>query len=45
VASNMTYQLDEQTNVKQYVNQDVKVIGKLDTETNSIRVVKIELLS
>jgi len=45
VASNMTYQLDEQTNVKQYVNQDVKVIGKLDKETNSIRVVKIELLS
>jgi hypothetical protein len=45
VASNTTYQLDEQVDVKQYVNQDVRVIGKLDTNTNTIRVVKIELLS
>ncbi len=45
VASNTTYQLDQQGGVKQYENQEVKVIGTLDTTSNTIRVVKIELLS
>jgi hypothetical protein len=45
VSSNTTYQLSEQGDVKQYENQDVKVIGNLDTDSNTIRVVKIELLS
>lgn len=45
VASNATYQLDEQGDVKQYENQNVKVIGSLNIGTNTIRVVKIELLS
>src|ERR1022692_2425898 len=45
VSSNTTYQLSEQGDVKQYENQDVKVIGYLDTDSNTIRVVKIELLS
>jgi hypothetical protein len=45
VASNSSYQLDAQGDVKQYENQDVKVIGNLDTVSNTIRVVKIELLS
>jgi Protein of unknown function (DUF5818) len=45
VASNSSYQLDAQGDVKQYENQDVKVIGTLDTVSNTIRVVKIELLS
>jgi outer membrane biosynthesis protein TonB len=45
VASNSTYQLDAQGDVKQYENQDVKVIGNLDSSSNTIRVVKIELLS
>ena len=45
VASNTTYQLEEQASVKQYENQDVKIIGSLDTESNTIRIVKIELLS
>jgi Protein of unknown function (DUF5818) len=45
VASNTTYQLDDQGDVKQYENQNVKVIGTLDTESNRVRVVKIELLS
>jgi hypothetical protein len=45
VASNTTYELQEQGDVKQYENQTVKVIGKLDTGSNTIRVVKIELLS
>ncbi len=45
VASNSSYQLDAQGDVKQYENQDVKVVGSLDTASNTIRVVKIELLS
>ena len=45
VSSNTSYQLQDQGDVKQYENQDVKVIGSLDTATNTIRVVKIELLS
>ncbi len=45
VSSNSSYQLDAQGDVKQYENQDVKVIGNLDSTSNTIRVVKIELLS
>lgn len=45
VASNSTFQLDEQGGVKQYEGQDVRVIGNLDKDSNTIRVVKIELLS
>ena len=45
VASNTTYELQEQGDVKQYENQTVTVIGTLDTGSNTIRVVKIELLS
>jgi len=45
VASNNTYQLDEQGGVKQYEGQEVRVIGNLDKDSNTIRVVKIELLS
>jgi hypothetical protein len=45
VSSNTTYELQEQGDVKQYENQTVKVVGSLDTGTNTIRVVKIELLS
>ena len=45
VASNTTYELQEAGDVSRYVNQSVKVIGNLDTGSNTIRVVKIELLS
>ena len=45
VESNTTYELQEEGDVSRYVNQTVKVIGNLDTGTNTIRVVKIELLS
>jgi Protein of unknown function (DUF5818) len=45
VSGSSTYQLDAQADVAQYENQDVKVIGTLDTVTNKIRVIKIELLS
>jgi hypothetical protein len=45
VASNTTYELHEQGDLGQYENQTVKVIGTLDAGSNTIRVVKIELLS
>jgi hypothetical protein len=45
VASNTSYELQDQVDVKQFENQNVRVTGKLDTSTNTILVVKIELLS
>jgi Protein of unknown function (DUF5818) len=45
VARDTTYELQEQGDLSQYENQTVKVIGSLDTGSNTIRVVKIELLS
>lgn len=45
VASNTTYELQDEGDIGQYENQTVKVIGSLDTGSNTIRVVKIELLS
>ena len=38
-----TYQLDEQRNLSQYQDKNVRIHGTLDG--NTIRVVKIELLS
>jgi hypothetical protein len=55
VASNTTYELQDQrglhqadlsqADLSQYENQTVRVIGSIDTGSNTIRVVKIELLS
>lgn len=45
VGGNTSYDLDRQDNVQQYENQSVKVVGNLDSASNKIRVVKIELLS
>jgi len=45
VAGNSTYQLEGQDDFKQYENQEVKIVGTLDTASNTIRIVKIELLS
>jgi Protein of unknown function (DUF5818) len=45
VAANTTYELQDAGEVGQYENQAVKVIGSLDSGTNTIRVIKIELLS
>lgn len=44
-ASNTTYQLDEQSGVRQYENKNVRIEGNLDAATSKIHVVKIELLS
>ena len=40
-----TYMLDQQSDASQYENKEVKVTGNLDTTSNRIHVVKIELLS
>lgn len=45
VASNTSYQLEGEGDLDQYENQNVKVVGNLDKGTNTIHVVKIELLS
>jgi hypothetical protein len=44
-AGGTIYQLDEQSSAMQYEDKDVRVVGALDTGTNTIRVVKIELIS
>lgn len=44
-ANSATYELQDQDVIQQYENQNVKVIGSLDAGSNTIRVVKIELLS
>ena len=45
VAGNTTYELQNAGDVGQYENQTVKVFGSVDSGSNTIRVVKIELLS
>lgn len=40
-----TYQLSEQAGLQKYENQSVRVLGELDSSTDTIRVVKIDLLS
>jgi hypothetical protein len=45
VSSSTAYQLDAQSNAKQFEDKDVKIVGTLDAGSNTIRVAKIELLS
>ena len=45
VSSGTSYQLEGQGDAKQYEDKDVKVVGTLDSNSNTIRVQKIELLS
>lgn len=45
VAGNTTYELQNAGDVGQYENQTVKVFGNVESGSNTIRVVKIELLS
>lgn len=45
VSGNTTYELQNAGDVGQYENQTVKVIGSVESGSNTIRVVKIELLS
>jgi hypothetical protein len=41
-ANRTTYQLDDQQKAREFVNENVKVIGVLDTNTGVIRVSAIE---
>jgi hypothetical protein len=45
VTNDTAYQLDQQEDISRYENQGVKIVGHLDTGSNTIRVIKIELLS
>lgn len=45
VPGNTTFQVDEQTYAKQYENQEVRLIGSLETGSNTIRVMKMGLLT
>lgn len=44
-AGNTTYQLDGQSDLQRFENQNVRVTGTLDTGANRIHIVKIELMS
>lgn len=43
-ARNSTYHLDEQADLQRFENKNVRVSGNLDASTNTIHVVKVELL-
>lgn len=45
VPGNTLYHVDEQAYAKQFEKQEVRLIGNLETRSNTIRVVKIDLLS
>jgi hypothetical protein len=45
VSSNTSYQLLGEVNAEKYENQNVKVVGDLDSRNNTIHVVRIDLLS
>jgi uncharacterized protein YdeI (BOF family) len=44
-ATKMSYQLDDQDKAKQFEGKQVKVVGKLDLDTNLIHVENIEATS
>ena len=44
-SSDVTYQLQEQSDVKQFEDQDVRIVGTLVASSNTIRITKIELMS
>jgi len=43
--SKVSYKLDDPSKVKPYVGKEVKVIGKLDMDSNTIQVDSIEIVS
>ena len=42
---NTTYQLDDQDRAKQYQDKQVKVVGRLDSTSNSLHIESIEVVS
>lgn len=45
MAGGVTYQLDDQDRAKQYEGKQVKIIGSLDTTSNTLHVSSIQLIS
>lgn len=45
VPGNTLYHMDEQAYAKQFEKHEVRLIGNLETRSNTIRIVKIDLLS
>lgn len=45
ISGNTTYQLDEQGTAEQYRDKEVKVVGTVEAGSDTIHVVRIELLS
>lgn len=45
VAGGVTYQLDDQDRAKQYEGKQVKIIGNLDSTSNTLHVSSIQLIS
>ena len=45
MANDNTYQLDDQEKAKQYENKDVKLVGTVDENNHSVRIISIQLIS
>jgi hypothetical protein len=45
VGDNTTYQLDDQSRAAQYQDKQVKVVGRLDADNNTLHIESIELAS
>jgi hypothetical protein len=43
--SKVSYKVDDESKVKDYVGKEVKIVGSLDTSTNVIHVESIEVVS
>jgi len=44
-SSNVSYKLDDESKVRDYVGKQVKILGTLDASTNVIQVESIEIVS
>ena len=44
-SSNSAYQLDDQEKAKQYEDKDVKLVGSVDKNNHSVRIISIQLIS
>ncbi len=45
VSSNKTYQLDDQDRAKQYEGKQVRIVGTLNADGESLHITSIELIS
>ena len=45
MSNDNTYQLDDQEKAKQYEDKDVKLVGAVDENNHSVRIISIQLIS